>query len=1399
VNSKGQFSIIAALLVAVVLIGTVITTYATLRYSTNQEQPQVLSAVDETNLALEKVLGFTVGYYGSVLQVTGDTAYAKSLTMDYLKKSLGNMADIKPEWGGSFSLSSLDLSANWFTNNSYSRGQAVVNYDLIGLGISGMSYDTSCRLDVQVSTLLSTGQVCLTVFKDGNEPVVNLDKQNFNFYRYSNLTWDYATPTGALTAFSNGTYLIDIPVGIDPLSYVVQVTDTRGILVAAASFSRITSTLMWNTTSQEVDYVDNSTVNIGAQSNFTAQQYGPDGIFDTLTEGTSGTVMQHYYPDNFNLIGSTTLDSGTTTALQSDNGQYMSFHSYASAYSGTSDFGYKTMGTSTSDFSSIRGSRFTCTSTGSANSITAYLSYTPPTATFGTTATGSLGETIMDTMRGQSFMTPSYPVVAQNIKAYIDVEPPTLGNTATGTSYQTASNYLRGSPFQASETGTVQSISAYLYVTSTYRHIKAAIYTASGTLVDSTLEVTGLSGGAQWVTFTFSGAQPNLTSGTTYILVIWADSGGSSVYLYYSSTSTNVGRFYSYNYRTSWPSPVSFNNDNRVYCIYCTYESSTNVKAAIYDNNGGIVASTDQLSIPASASADWQTFTFASPPTLAASTQYVLVVWSQSGDGSVDLRYASGTGTGRYDSQTYGSWPPSVTFSANSRNYCIYFTYQQTGGALAQAAIYSSDGYSRLGITEEKTLSATTGSWVTFNFVSSPVLTASTNYVLMVWSSDASNVDIFYNGGTAEYFRGSGTYPNWPSYIYDQYFQRAYSIYCTVGVPSEYTCEVEFTGLSNIQSWTQLDWATDSSCTATGVTITVQLYNYQADRYALNGEDGYNSAIIGTSDVMLTQTITSTPANFRDGDGNWKLKFKAVKATSSSFDLKVDLARFSPSGITYALDIEEQWTNVSYVDPRQDLCIRTGSLSLTETLAVDALVGSSWITVFESLQPNTWNNVSVAPYISSQNFVIRFRDSGSSSGSTPDSWNIDTVLLSSQPGVDALLATQDHTIVVELLQNGTMRWLGQNLQLETQGHPIPPIPVKAIHVNQTINGVNQEVPFQVEDWSSEYRIPVGLTNNATVFSNRQMIVFLINVNVSKVTVWWNGSDTATQTPLAYTNRYFNDNPATSTLNNGRLSIQFSSSGFSVTSTLGTTSSVATFMRINSASDNTDPELAFVIVNGVVRDIVQGEPEWSNGVTDCSNLYANTVYTLPANATYFTYQLRLMFVDSAGRTRTLRDLCPVKLSTSLGSVTVQTENGTSGASPIVASGTGTFKNYDSGSSWTAHHWSQFNSTTGAGAGIMFTNASNQLLYAFDSIASASIGSLNVSATAKTIEFSPVTQPLGTVSPFTTPNTYEITWHGAVVTFDGTANTTPIYKLQDSTPTGLWLLVEYQPKITVTSES
>ena len=307
-NNKGQFSIIAALLVAVVLVASVMTTYSAIRYNPVQGQPQIMSAVDQTNLALKQILGFTVGYYGSVLQVTGNSSYAQTLATNYLNSGLGNGTDTNPEWGASFNITALTLSNNWFTNESYSEGNLNVTYDLPGLGIKGIAYSASCRLDVQISPSHSNNQVYLTVTQDENSPVVGLSKSNFKFYLYenSNMSWAMANTPDEPFSSSNGTYTVDIPPGINPQGFSIQVQDSRGITVAASSFSQYTSTLAFNSSFIENDnYVvsANSDIDsisdVGTHSNFNAQQAAPDNTFDTLTEANIGTQTQDYYPTGY--------------------------------------------------------------------------------------------------------------------------------------------------------------------------------------------------------------------------------------------------------------------------------------------------------------------------------------------------------------------------------------------------------------------------------------------------------------------------------------------------------------------------------------------------------------------------------------------------------------------------------------------------------------------------------------------------------------------------------------------------------------------------------------------------------------------------------------------------------------------------------------------------------------------------------------------------------------------------------------------------------------------------------------------------------------------------------------------------------------------------------------------
>ena len=964
-NRKGQFTIIAAVLVAVVLVAAVVSTYSAIRYSPLQEQPQVLSSIDEINLALKQVLGFTVGYYGSVLQVTGNTSYARQLATNYLQSGLVNIGDVRPEWAPSFNITTLDLRAVWYSNTSYSSGNLSVTYDLPGIGISGITYSISSRLDVQVQPSIAN-QACLNISKDSGEPLVDISKQSLKFYRYLNtdLTWEQVSPSATPFVYANGTYLIDLPSGVEPDSYIIKVEDSRGIVVIASSFTSYTGTLIRNSTYTDPDFVDaisnvDSSVDKGTHSSFAAQQQSPDSVCDILTEAYTGGGLT-----NITLVNGESFEGSFPPSNWSSTGGWHKEGNPQFVYNGSNAAGFDRSGHN------------------------------------------------------------------------------------------------------------------------------------SGTLTTKEFNCLG-------------------------------------------ATSIYVDFWY--------------------------YDNGT-------DNN------------------------------------------------EFALEYFDGH-----------HWDRIYQLGNNVENIENQWTHFQQK------------------ITESKYLNS---------------------------------------------------------------------------------------------------------------KFKIQFYSDPNDE----NEHAYVDLVTIREEVDITN---------------------------------------------YQLDLEEQWTNVNYTNPNQDICIKVGTLC-SETLNVDVWHGGTWVNI-GSLTGlvNGWKNISVTPYLTNSTFTIRFRDNSGASDSIQDNWKIDAVLLAAQPDVNFLLSQQE-SIIVEWLQNGTMRWLGQNLELTTNAKPIPPIPVKDIHLNQTINGVNQPVSFQIEDWASDYQIPLGLTSSATVFSSKQMIVFLIDVQVSEFTLWWNGSDNTVQTPLAYTNIYFHDFSDSNGIvnyNNGKIALSATTVGttFKVTSQVvgKSTSSTANFMRINTEASEYGAGSANVISNGIVRDIIQQEAEWgttnppadSGGAHDCPNLYANVIITLPAGVSYYTYQLRLMFVDSLVL-RNISDLCPIQVTTSTFNPTkVQTENGTSKGFPIVStidtSTIGVFSNSISGG-WTAHHWSQFlTADEKQGAGIMLTDSANQKLYAFDSMpGSTSRGAIKVSRTS--IELMPVSQ---SSVQFKTP--LDITWSGAVATFD---NTTPIYALHDgTTPMGLWILAEYPPTITVTAKS
>ena len=110
----------------------------------------------------------------------------------------------------------------------------------------------------------------------------------------------------------------------------------------------------------------------------------------------------------------------------------------------------------------------------------------------------------------------------------------------------------------------------------------------------------------------------------------------------------------------------------------------------------------------------------------------------------------------------------------------------------------------------------------------------------------------------------------------------------------EYTAEVEFTGLSNVEDWTQLNWTTNIAWTTGSVNVTLQLYNFTLGDYSTsgNGYVAYTSDNSPNVDETVSQTIGTNPTDFRNATGHWKMKIKGTKTGATQFNLNADWIEF---------------------------------------------------------------------------------------------------------------------------------------------------------------------------------------------------------------------------------------------------------------------------------------------------------------------------------------------------------------------------------------------------------------------------------------------------------------------------------------------------------------------------
>ena len=607
----------------------------------------------------------------------------------------------------------------------------------------------------------------------------------------------------------------------------------------------------------------------------------------------------------------------------------------------------------------------------------------PPTVYGGNNVTALLAITLNDTEVD----------TVQKLVVTLDATPPDLVQLMDNSSLA-LSSLTRGMTaffwwtYNATSTGTVIFNATYLQAPiGTYALSTVNILTSPGGTGEVT--ITGVNGSAP-----YNPSQWNLLGSTQYVSGSISDlasnDNNSAVFRsYYTGESADINDYVDddtsdVDSHEDWGTHSNFNNQKAKDNNYDTLTEVNNATVQrFYPSTANQLNGTQLVSgsVANLLSNDGVYMTFRSWPSQNSSE-----IFGNTNTGS-DYYLTENTIVGSLFTATYSGWADSIT------------AYLQVTSSTknVKCAIYKVSDLSLVGYTQERAISPSSPSWQTFSFTNpKPSLASGAQYILVAWSSSGNGDTYFYrqNGAPNQAYYDTIAYGSpWPNPLtVDAYGARSYCIYCTYTKPIEYTSEIEFIGTSNTQTWSGLTWTLDCSYSTSGVTTTLQLYNYQSGSYPTNG-DGYNSTMIGTADVTVLQTITSSPTYFRDASGNWKLRLTGKKTTNSAFDCKIDLVQYETTSDNYELDLEEQWTVADYGQANEYLCIFSGPLS-SESLSVDVWTGSwNTLTTLSSADSNTWKNISVSSYLTNSTFTIRFKDTASTEDTTPDSWNVDATLL----------------------------------------------------------------------------------------------------------------------------------------------------------------------------------------------------------------------------------------------------------------------------------------------------------------------------------------------------------------------------------------------------------------------
>jgi hypothetical protein len=652
----------------------------------------------------------------------------------------------------------------------------------------------------------------------------------------------------------NGTGLYN-PSTWNPLGSTQYVSGSVSDLASNDSSYAVFRSYYSSSTTDTNDAVDNNSSNVdglgnkGTHSNFTAMQYGPDSIYDTLTETGSGTATA-YYPSSYSLLGSTQLVSGSLANLQADDGVYMAFRSYQTSSSGQLLYAH-------SETTTIGGTNYRLLKRNSADAAGLTLS-----ADAGTTTGRKLMDKFVYQLTGVSSIPAStWTIYYQAYKGHVNVEAhgdvDILVRMSNGTTRSTIATNAANSGALTTSPSTLSGT----YSWAAYTVIDQTDYLE----IDYYIEVTQIKAG--YLVYLRIDDNTLLITDQTRATNVMLP-GEYTVEVEFSGTSDT----------SSWTQLVwTIDSSFSVAGVTATFQLYNYTAGAYPTSGNGYMTDTIGTSN-------------------VTKTQTITVNPNHFRDGSGNWRMKV---KGVLSTITQFDWRvDSMKFAPSTLTYELDLEVQWTGVDYSQTnewlCVYG-------GTMGAESLRVDVWNGSTWNNVFAS-LSSGWNNVSVSSYLTSSNFTIRFKGTTET---GDIIQDSWNV---DVAFLHLWTS------SDQYTAEVEFTGSSNLQIWTRLLWQIQSCWDVGQVAVTIQFYNFTLGNYSTSGNGylGYVSNATPNTNELKSQAEISSPGDFKNATGHWRVRIKGVKLTSTQFLFKVDWVDFettySTTGSTVPYNVWQWYT-----------------------------------------------------------------------------------------------------------------------------------------------------------------------------------------------------------------------------------------------------------------------------------------------------------------------------------------------------------------------------------------------------------------------------------------------------------------------------------------------------------